>query len=514
MIWCTPKGFFLLSELFRHPGAKASGLHNLTNTPSPATGPGRPPSPGPVFMDILVRIRNQTSTIEAELPVLAAVNKALRAEIPGTQFIRGYRGDGYWNPVNLRSGSVPTGLLSRLRKQFPLAKFIDERERPAAKTFNPDIIPGVTLDGVQSRSLQKFLSGWGRGIIALAPGAGKTELGIAMGLHVPGKWIWICHRKSLLHQTAERIRDRTGLVSAKIGDGFFDEVERQKFVIAMPQTATKDPDLFKAYTKGAVGLIIDEAHTASASIKWFRFSQMVPAYWRAGLTATPVTGNPDKDARIEAATGPILIRIKSGSLAGIGKRIVPCIVVYHKVGPPHSDEIAKVAGEVNWAILRKVFIEGHDVRNQKIVTLACAAAYEGKKVLIICDTVRHASILAELLSCEDVRYTKLTGKASTAQRSQAVKEMRHGSTQIILTTPIFDEGINVPELDTLILAAGGKSGVKVVQRIGRILRKYSGKGEATVHDFMDTGSRIVQRHWASRVLACKQEGFRLAEAKL
>jgi len=319
----------------------------------------------------------------------------------------------------------------------------------------------------------------------------------------------------LLHQTAERILARTGQTAAKIGDGLFDELTPgHKYLIAMPQTIVNERDAFRGMVQKASILICDESHIVASASSFYRVAQMVPAYWRLGLTATPETGNPDKDARMMATTGPVVARARAGKMADVG-RVVPCLVKYHQVGPPTSDQIAECAGEVLWAILRKTFIENHDARNRKIIALAVEEARNGRKILIICDTVRHLKILSELMNCEDdVRFAALTGKNSTAQRIRATKDIRAGVIDIIFATPIFDEGVDIPELDVMILAAGGKSVVKVIQRIGRALRTSKGKTEAIVHDFMDTGSRVVRRHFLSRVKACRAEGFKISGCSL
>ncbi len=70
-------------------------------------------------------------------------------------------------------------------------------------------------------------------------------------------------------------------------------------------------------------------------------------------------------------------------------------------------------------------------------------------------------------------------------------------------------GVDIPELQVVILAAGGKSAVRVIQRAGRALRKCVGKKKATIHDFFDTGSIYLIKHSRNRMATCKAEGFEL-----
>jgi len=62
--------------------------------------------------------------------------------------------------------------------------------------------------------------------------------------------------------------------------------------------------------------------------------------------------------------------------------------------------------------------------------------------------------------------------------------MREGAPSITIASVIFDEGIDCRPLDTLILAGGGKSATRSLQRIGRILRPYEGKTKAIAVDFI------------------------------
>ena len=82
--------------------------------------------------------------------------------------------------------------------------------------------------------------------------------------------------------------------------------------------------------------------------------------------------------------------------------------------------------------------------------------------------------------------------------------MREGKPQITISSVIFDEGIDVRPLDTLILAGGGKSSTRALQRIGRILRPCENKSEAIAVDFMDN-CKYMQAHSSKRANIYKTE---------
>ena len=448
-----------------------------------------------------IRVGNSVCRVETtDRRMIHILDQALAVEVQGAFFARQHRPnwDGRWHPVDVIRGTFPTGLLAKAKTILPVARIEDERIRPAVIPFKKDILQGVELADHQCNAIKLALEA-GNGVIATSVASGKTEQGIAVACHVMGRCVWITHRKDIFYQTAERIKWRTGETAAMIGDGSWDDVKDQKFVIAMPQTALMELRTFGYAIEDAAVLIIDEAHTTSAAHTWYQVAQLVPAYFRIGLTGSPDTGDPVRDMRLEASTGPILIRIRAKEMADIGW-VVPAEVYYHKMNNPPLHG-------VDYRDARRMLIEENPDRNAMIVQLAMDSAREGKRCLVICDTIKHVRIIAEVLSGENVRSKVLTGHASGKARVEAKKDFRSGVTEIMITTPVWDLGVDVPEIETVILAAGGKSAVRVIQRVGRALRRSPGKDKAIIHDFIDTGSSYTMRHSMARIKACRTEGF-------
>jgi superfamily II DNA or RNA helicase len=454
-------------------------------------------------MTPIIKVGNSTCRIECDRPILHMLDQQLSVEVPGAQFARMSRPgwDGRWHPLDINTGRFPTGLLNRVRKILPIHHVDDQRIRPHVIEFNENILDELTLADHQQEATLAALNE-ANGILGLSVGSGKTECGIAVACHVGGLCVWVTHKKDLFRQTYERILLRTGQRAALIGDGCWDEITNQKFAIVMPQTVQNDMDRFIDQVKEAKVLICDEAHRTGAASTWYRMTQTIPAYFRIGLTGTPFTGDDERDRRLEAATGPLLIRRKSSDMAKIGW-VVPCKVIYHKVinAPLHG---------VEYRDARRILIEENPERNAMVVEFAMEAAKVGKRCLVICDTIRHVKIISEVLRGESVRSMVLTGKHSSMLRSQAKKDLKSGALEVMISTPIWDEGVDLPELEVVVIAAGGKSAPRFIQRCGRALRKAPGKTEATVHDFYDTGSRYTVRHSVARINACRNEGFEVA----
>lgn len=458
-----------------------------------------------------IYVQNAVSKVVAPYSVCSQVDKALAVEVEGAHFARRHRPgwDGKWHPFDKIRGTFPTGLLQNVREILPLAEVVNERTKPQASPYRDDLLNGITLRDHQKQAILKTLED-GRGILALATAAGKTEVGIAIACLVPGPCVWVVHRKDLLQQTVERIEARTGEKAARAGDGAWDE-PRGKFRVVMPQTVSLDVKRFREENKDANVIILDECHRTGGAARWYRVAQSIPAYYRIGLTGTPDTGDAVRDLRLQAATGPILVRVRAKELAEKGYA-VPCKIMIHKVAVPDGELPEFRRGD--WHAIRRHFIEDHPARNRKIVHLTLDAVGRGQSVLVICDTVRHARKIAERLAGESVRSKLLTGKHAGRTRTEARKDFRTGALEVLIATPIFDEGVDLPELDVIVLAAGGKSAVRLLQRIGRSLRVSPGKTHAMVHDFLDTGNRYTMGHSMARLKACKKEGFEMVEAKI
>ena len=84
----------------------------------------------------------------------------------------------------------------------------------------------------------------------------------------------------------------------------------------------------------------------------------------------------------------------------------------------------------------------------------------------------------------------------------------------IAITKIFSTGINIKNLHNIILAAGGKSSVTVVQSIGRGLRLHPGKKELNIFDICDKGFKYSIAHADKRLKIYETEKIRVTETDI
>ena len=105
----------------------------------------------------------------------------------------------------------------------------------------------------------------------------------------------------------------------------------------------------------------------------------------------------------------------------------------------------------------------------------------------------------------------ISGDDPTEVRKEVTDDLRKGKYPAIIATTIYDEGIDIPEIKTLIIAAGGKSPIRGRQRIGRGLRKAFGKNTVKIIDFMDWTTKYLFLHSRQRLQVWKEEGYEIKE---
>jgi len=232
-------------------------------------------------------------------------------------------------------------------------------------------------------------------------------------------------------------------------------------------------------------MICDEVqHWAAETCQIISDSSSLCQY-RYGMSATPWRDKGD-DILIDACFGRCIADISASFLIQRGYLMKPTI---------YFSKISNMRGirAVTYPNVYKQAIVENEARNAQIVTLANSWYAQGRKILVLVKQIAHGKLLEKLIP-DSIFMHGSTGKK---KREKHLDIMRKGLPQITIASVIFDEGIDCKPLDTLILAGGGKSPTRALQRIGRILRTYPDKKEAIAVDFMDN-CKYMQSHSAKR----------------
>jgi len=202
--------------------------------------------------------------------------------------------------------------------------------------------------------------------------------------------------------------------------------------------------------------------------------ELKSAYYTYGLSATPFRDEGD-DILIQACFGKKIAEISASQLIRDGYLVRPDIKMVHVHGPK---SIYK-----QWQSIYKEQVVENKKYNGMIANIANAYIGQERLVLILVRQIGHGKVLKSMIPGSIF----LSGNSSKKDRETGVKNLRNKYISCIIST-LFDEGIDVKPLDTVILGGQGRSKSRALQRIGRILRNFTDddgkkKKKATAIDF-------------------------------
>lgn len=375
---------------------------------------------------------------------------------------------------------------------------------------DPSILEGITLRDYQVTSVEKSLSNR-RGIIQVCTGGGKTEIALAIVMTLDSKSIICVPSTKLLYQTKDRAVNR-GISESDItlyGDGNVLDSEA-KVMIATVQTLSRrlEDDDFIEWSKDLTLLIMDEAHHCSARTFFKVVDGLSPEYI-IGVTAEPYYNDKAhkvQDLLVSGLLGSILYRVTVPMLVERGYLSKPYLLTFESTW-----EHPNLYDSQAWATVHKYGIINNPDRNQSIIDIARSLLEVNKKPLILISQIKHGVFLSEMISSIGYKVAMLTGGASVDifmdgnliesmidKEGEIPSRFTDGDIDVLIGTSVLDEGVDIPAISAVILAGGGKSPIKVVQRLGRSLRPKKDDNTTIIVDFLDGFNVITKSHSKKR----------------
>jgi len=249
-------------------------------------------------------------------------------------------------------------------------------------------------------------------------------------------------------------------------------------------------ELHKVFFSRKTAVVIDEAHHVPArTVK--AVAMEVGDGWglRFGLTATPFR-NDGRELEIEAFVGPIVEpRISSSFLIEHGYAVPVTIRMLRTGDWGCESRIDKDNPARAYARVRRCLAENEE-RNVFIMRLIEETP---KPVLVITPLVKHAELLHKMARERFDKVALATGVVKGTERERIFNAVREGGVDVLIATTLADEGLDLPPLRSLIVALGGKSKTRTLQRIGRLVRPFEGKEEAVAYDIWDKAEYFVKQ---------------------
>jgi superfamily II DNA or RNA helicase/HKD family nuclease len=106
------------------------------------------------------------------------------------------------------------------------------------------------------------------------------------------------------------------------------------------------------------------------------------------------------------------------------------------------------------------------------------------RALGFCVSVEHAQFMARVFNKIQIPAVAVSGETDSKQRLQALQDLEAGRTTVVFSVDLFNEGVDVPSVDTLLLLRPTESATLFLQQLGRGLRKHPAKSACTVLDFV------------------------------
>jgi superfamily II DNA or RNA helicase len=399
-----------------------------------------------------------------------------------------------------RDKRFPAGFIRSIWRAAKKRGFVIELTggRPEVPSHDPDA-ELEWLRYYQLAAVQRVIERR-RGIIWHPTGSGKTELAIGLTIAIPCKWLFLVQSKDLMHQTARRYEERLpGAIAGRIGDSMVEPVnDPLSFNVATIQTLNAKRGTPKVWdlVKEAEGLIVDECHGVPATTVYRVIEAANNAGYRVGLSGTPMDRSDEKSLLSIGALGPVIHKVEAEELIQKGWLSRPKI----KMVKCHQESVKRYQGAYGELIIRST------QRNRLLVDLMQQAT---KPSFCFVKNIKHGKALAERAARAGLNVEFVWGDKHTKQRGAAIERLVRNDIDAIICSKVFNLGIDVPELRSIIIGTSGKSVIEVLQRMGRGMRVTPDKSTFEVFDVYDVGHKNLQEHSRVRRRAYEKAGHKV-----
>ncbi|MFC9885594.1 DUF3427 domain-containing protein [Streptomyces pilosus] len=356
----------------------------------------------------------------------------------------------------------------------------------------------ITLSGLEVRpypfqrdmlerlSVERELHDRHRNLLVAATGTGKTVMAaldykkLRQDHGRDLRLLFVAHRKEILQQSMRTYQEI--LLDANFGEALYSgEIpERWTHVFASVQSLNA-----RALDRLAADhfdvIVIDEFHHGTSPtyrkiVDHFQPTELL------GLTATPERMD-GKNIQDEFFDGRIAAEMRLWEALD-NKLLCP----FHYFGISDTTDLSAVEwkrGAYDATALSNV-VTGNKVRAALVIKAVEEKVADPSRMraLGFCVSVAHAHFMAESFRSAGFAAVAVSGETPADQRRQTLAQLKSGELQVIFSVDLFNEGVDVPDVDTLLLLRPTSSATVFLQQLGRGLRRSDSKPVLTVLDFI------------------------------
>ncbi len=354
----------------------------------------------------------------------------------------------------------------------------DDRRKVAEVGPEPPLavpVPHLIQQQALNALIETREAGYMAGLVVLATGLGKTWLS-AFDTDRPEfkRILFVAHREEILNQAMQTFRAvrRNDKLSRYAGTERDLEVD---VLFASVQTLGRVEHLERFAPDAFDYIVIDEFHHAAARTYRALIDHFKPKFL-LGLTATP-----------ERTDGGDLLGLCQENLvfeAGLAKGIEANLLCpFRYYGIPDEVEYSNIpwrSGAFDETALTNALATQARAQN----ALEQLTRHGGQRVLAFCVSQRHADFMADFFNAAGRRSVAVHSGANSAPRATSLQALGAGDLDTIFSVDMFNEGVDVPNVDTVLMLRPTASAIVWTQQFGRGLRRAEGKHHLSVIDYI------------------------------
>lgn len=270
----------------------------------------------------------------------------------------------------------------------------------------------------------------------------------------------------------------------------------------------------------ANGILNHNCHMFAADTFKDVLNHLLNARMRIGMTGTLPTDNV-KAHIFEGEFGTDKLSVTNEELISRGISTKPYICQVPIESPKNLDKKALGAlpvglpkSQLDLMLYQEVYRQGivhNNYRNGVIANLANKVYNSNSQgvVLIVVKSIEHGNIIEEEINAinSDINVKYLQGQDTLDRRGEVLDQVKASKVDVLIATSVIDVGVDLPNLQYLVYASGGKSPIQLLQRIGRMLRLGKHKPYIVVYDFVDRTSKYLYAQSQSREKIYDEQKF-------
>ncbi len=385
----------------------------------------------------------------------------------------------YWEDPNFRP--------------YDAAEFDQVTERAKRAALAPYLIVDIEPREHQREMLEDLAAerahGHHRNLVVAATGTGKTIVAALDYKRLQreltrARLLFVAHRREILEQSITTFR-------VALRDGAFGETlvagqrpDRWEHVFASVQSLS-EAELDKIPSDYFDVLIVDEFHHAAAPTYERLLTHFKPKVL-LGLTATPE--RTDGSSVLHWFDGRIASELRLWKALDDG--LLSPFQYFGIGGAPDVSGVKWSRGRYDTSALSNVYTADHLFALRVVQEVQRKVSDVSKmRALGFCVDVAHAEFMAAAFTKAGIASAAVSAETKSRERAEQLAKLRAGELRCVFSVDLFNEGVDLPDVDTVMFLRPTESATVFLQQLGRGLRRSQNKECLTVLDFIGNANR-------------------------